>query len=127
MDMSRKSFYQTWNIVNEAGAPPPVGGPPPGGPPGGDPLGGLGGGAPPMGGPPGGDPMGGGAPGAGGQPVPVESIPVADAWKILEKIAKDQKYGKFFEEISINKPKKSEVFTKKKEEKKEKKKSSLMK
>lgn len=118
--MSKLSFYKVWNLVTEAAPPPP-----PGGPPGGD-LGGMG--APPggMGGPPGGDPMGGDPSGGGAQqPIPVEEIPVANAWKILEKIAKDEKYGKFFEEISINKPKKSEVFTKQ-EQKKEKKKSSLM-
>jgi hypothetical protein len=120
MNMSKKSFYQTWNLVNEAGPPPPPGGAGgPGGdlggdlggggaPPGGDPMGGLGGG-----GPPGGDPMGGGEGGPQGEPIPIQSIPVADVWKILDMISKEKKYSKFFEEINVRKQKKSEIFQKK--------------
>jgi hypothetical protein len=100
--MSEFSFYKAFTLFSEAGpTPPPPGGgadaggmPPMGGPPGD--LGGMGGG---MGGPPGGgDPAA-----AGGQPIEIKTLPAGDVWKLLEKILKDKKFDKFFEEINIKK------------------------
>jgi hypothetical protein len=80
-----------------------------------------------MGGPPGLDGPPGEEQGPPQQPIAVSEIPVADAWKILEKIAKGEQYSKFFEQISIIKPKKpSEMYRKNPEDGKEKRKSSLL-
>ena len=119
--MTTKSFFCASTLFRELGEPggmgaPPGGAPAPGGPPGGDPMGG-GMGAPPggpmgggMGGPPGGDPMGGQQQQA---PVEIKSIPAADVWKLLEKIVKDDKYKKFFDEINITKQTDQTVYSKK--------------
>ncbi len=107
--MASFNFYKAFTLLRELGEPggDPGGGPPMDGPAPSPPMGG--GGGPPMGGgPPGGDPMGGGAPG-GGEPIEVKSLPAADVWKLLEKLVKDEKYGKFFEEINIAKNREKSV------------------
>jgi len=125
---SKFTFFKAFTLLQEATPPGPAGDVGGGMGPGGDPMGGPpSGGMPPMGGPMGGgmggapgDPMGGGA--AAGQPIEVKSLPAADVWKLLEKIVKDEKYDKFFEEINIAKKQQATTFSKKKLEKK----SSLM-
>ncbi len=114
--MSEFTFFKAIQVLREIGEMPPMGGPPMGGgmggppmgggmPPGGDPMGGppMGGGmgGPPMGGGMGGDPMGGPT----GEPIPVKTIPVADAWKAMERIISDPSAGNFFQEIHISKRK----------------------
>jgi hypothetical protein len=70
-----------------------------GGAPGADPMmGGMGGG-PPMGG----DMGGMGAPPPPATPVPIQNISIADVWKVLRRVADDQKYNEFFNEISVSK------------------------
>lgn len=116
--MTTKSFFSASTLFRELGEPAgaPPGGAPAGGPPGADPMsGGMGAppGGPPMGGgmggPPGGDPMGG----QQQAPIEIKSIPAADVWKLLEKIVKDDKYKKFFDEINITKQQDQTVYSKK--------------
>ena len=110
--MANFSFYKACTMLNEAplgGPTPPMGGggmgggesDPAGGMGGGMPIGGDLGGAPPMGGGlPGGDPMGGGAPPA--TPIPIQTIPIADVWKVLKRVVDDTQYDSFFNEINVS-------------------------